>query len=83
MWKFLEVFFEKQTRIKIDKFKQLPSLHSAVKEGNISDVRICLHRKCDLYEKDSYGNNAWYYAFKTDNKEIIEILEQYEVHKLG
>jgi|GEM_PF-4003563 len=83
MWNFFENFFENQSRVKIGRFKQLPPLHSAVKEGNISDVRIYLHKKCDVNKQDYYGKTPLHYAYETGNKEIIEILEQYEVHKLG
>lgn len=48
MWKF----FENKARIKIDEFKQLPPLHKAVLESNISNLRIYLHRKCDVNEHD-------------------------------
>lgn len=31
-------FFENKARIKIDKFKQLPPLHKAVLDGNVSNI---------------------------------------------
>ncbi|WP_269479131.1 hypothetical protein [Rickettsia montanensis] len=34
MLKILESFFENKARIKIERFKQLPSLHYAYEKGN-------------------------------------------------
>ena len=56
MLKILEIFFENKAIIKIERFKQLPPLHAAAAEGNISDVRIYLHRKCDVNKQDINGN---------------------------
>lgn len=72
MWSFLE----NKARIKIDRFKQLPALHSAVKEGNISDVRIYLHRGCDINEQDVYGKTPLHYTYEKNNIEILNILLQ-------
>lgn len=72
MWKILE----KKARIKVDRFKQLPPLHKAVWEENISNVRIYLHKKHDVNEQDIYGNTPLHYACKSNNKEIIAILLQ-------
>ncbi|HJD64880.1 MAG TPA: ankyrin repeat domain-containing protein [Rickettsia endosymbiont of Diachasma alloeum] len=70
MWKF----FENKARIKIDEFKQLPPLHKAVLESNISNLRIYLHRKCDVNEQDIYGKTALHYAYAKKNLDIIKIL---------
>ncbi|ABV79519.1 ankyrin repeat domain-containing protein [Rickettsia bellii] len=67
-------FFENKARIKMDKIKQLPPLHKAVLENNISNVRIHLHRKCDVNEQDIYGKTALHYAYTKRNIDIIKIL---------
>ncbi|MCZ6910532.1 MAG: ankyrin repeat domain-containing protein, partial [Rickettsia endosymbiont of Ixodes persulcatus] len=52
-------------------------LHAAVEEDNISNVRIYLHRKCDVNEQDINGKTALHHAYEKGNKEIIKILLQY------
>ncbi|HJD56230.1 MAG TPA: ankyrin repeat domain-containing protein [Rickettsia endosymbiont of Pyrocoelia pectoralis] len=82
MLKILESFFENKARIQIDRFKQLPPLHSAVKEGNVSEVMICLYRGHNINEKDVYGKIPLDYV--NGNEMILEILcQHYEVPKLG
>ncbi|HJD59946.1 MAG TPA: ankyrin repeat domain-containing protein [Rickettsia endosymbiont of Omalisus fontisbellaquei] len=83
MWNILEFliefreFLENKATIKIEKFKQLPPLHAAASEGNISDVRIYLHRKCDVNKQDINGKTPLHHAYEKGNKEIIEVLLQY------
>ncbi|ABE04438.1 hypothetical protein A3306_03850 [Rickettsia bellii] len=43
-------------------------------ENNISNVRIHLHRKCDVNEQDIYGKTALHYAYTKRNIDIIKIL---------
>lgn len=82
MLKILENFFENKARTQIDRVKQLPPLHSAVKEGNASDVMICLYRGHYIYEEDIYGKIPLDYV--NGNEMILEILcQHYEVYKLG
>ncbi|KJW02171.1 ankyrin repeat family protein [Rickettsia endosymbiont of Ixodes pacificus] len=76
MLKILENFFENKARIKIERFKQLPPLHAATAEGNISDVRIYLHRKCDVNKQDINGKTPLHHAYEKVNKEVIQILLQ-------
>ncbi|BBJ32182.1 hypothetical protein RAS_12910 [Rickettsia asiatica] len=76
MLKILEIFFENKARIKIERFKQLPPLHAAAAEGSISDVRIYLHRKCDVNKQDINGNTPLHHAYEKGNKEVIKILLQ-------
>ncbi|WP_341787061.1 ankyrin repeat domain-containing protein [Rickettsia endosymbiont of Cantharis rufa] len=63
MWNILE-FLENKATIKIEKFKQLPPLHAAASEGNISDVRIYLHRKCDVNKQDINGKTPYIMLMK-------------------
>lgn len=81
MWQF----FENKARIKIDEFKQLPPLHKAVLESNISNLRIYLHRKCDVNEHDIYGKTALHYAYAKKksgyNKDIAKMSRNKNMHK--
>ncbi|MFY9589762.1 ankyrin repeat domain-containing protein [Rickettsia endosymbiont of Halotydeus destructor] len=77
MWllEWLEQLFEAKAKIQINRVLELPSLHQAVLNNNISEVRLCLHHKANVNEQDIInGSTALHYAIKNGNVEIISCL---------
>ena len=51
------------------------ALHIAVQKGLLSLVRLLLSEGMDIYAVDASGNDVFYYAEKSNNSQIKELLE--------
>ncbi|XP_055838333.1 ankyrin-1-like [Episyrphus balteatus] len=70
----------KQIPCLLDEFKDVNPLHVAVKNNNFSTITILLDHGADINETDNLGKPAIYYAIRTSNVEMTDILMKYKAN---
>lgn len=66
---------------KFDLQSKRTPLQIAIQNSNIYLMKLILYRGVDIYRKNDFGLDAFNYAVKTNNAEIMGTLEHYNTNK--